>query len=406
MDIPKRSAIFKKSGHKIGIVIIGICFTLFDNYIKPPGIRVFDWLGWAILFLTFFSGWLGVRSLSRLSPVIMLIIMPILLVGMIAGIFLQQSPAVILFSLGLVSYLILSSSYLLKDNLFGIVKLLLLVISLCLILQYILFLSTGELQSFILWGTEKEVRSITGFRPTGLFIEPGSHALAVITLMSIYIAIKGRLDGVVLLSAASIILSRSLGGLGGLFILLLLYGLKTKKNKIIYFISFATLIYLAVLLLPNWELFDLTIIQKIDNIALGTDGSYNDRLDLFTNDSCHVWMANQAILFPIIGSGLSSDAFTSQCGSNNLALLIFSFGYLGALLLIVLIITFLWKQPLCLFAFSYFVFSGQITSNGFFWFWLSMATIVVSDIDYNAHNLKMVILPINNLSVHPLRSSI
>jgi hypothetical protein len=369
------------------------CFLLFDNYLNPPGIRPFDFIGWIVLFfssifivdknkfISFFSNPLALMYVFLVAP------------GVLVGIFVL-SASVIPFVIGFVEFLILSSSILFAANLKNIVKFSLLFISVSLLIQYIIYQITGDAYSFIVWGTEVELRANFRdlfFRVSGIYIEPSSHAIAVIILLGIYTTMIKRRDYCCYISVLSILASMSLSGVLAMLIYLILpIGLKINARSIALKISALLLLTaVAVPLTVNNEAFSLAIFDRIDRVQSGDDGSADDRLGKLVSNSCHNFIEENSILFPLIGSGVSSAAHAVECGSNTLAWSVVSLGLIPTILIILSIILVLFRTPLLLFSWLFLLVFSPLQSYGLFWFFVAASKVIVNS--YSRKSSEMLI---------------
>lgn len=364
---------------KIAIYLIVYLFLLYDNYLSPPGVRVFDVVGWLIMYVSLFMGLLEVKFKynSRVS-LSFFIIVPILCVGMILGV-INGSASVIPFVFGMISFIILSRSETLKRNLYGIVKSLLVLLALGMIIQFIVFQLAGEMQSLLLF--RDEALRIGGgllHRPTGFYIEPGQNTSAMILLLTLYGTMKAKLDWVTYLSALSVIVSMSFAGIGGIILYFFFVGLKGSKNKAIYYLLFILMICLVLFLLSLFDASKLFILDRMDTINAGKDGSFHDRLALLSEYSCHQWMVGHSFLFPIFGGGISSDAYSGNCGANNISWSLFSFGYIGSLVILLNMLIKYWQYPLFIMGLIYIGVANLNASFAFFWFWLAAIVLIIS----------------------------
>src|SRR3990167_6106268 len=118
-------------------------FLLYDNYLNPPGVRVFDVIGWLVMYFALFIGVLDTKfKYAYTVSLSFFVVAVILCVGIVLG-GVTGSASIIPFGFGLISFLILSKSEALKLHLYGIVKSLLVILALGMIIQFIIFQLTG-----------------------------------------------------------------------------------------------------------------------------------------------------------------------------------------------------------------------------------------------------------------------
>lgn len=376
---------------RLTLYAAAVSFLLFDNYIAPPGIRPFDFLGWAILLVAMAVGWLDIRLKSTLSDPRFLLCAVIVLPGLVLGIGLQNSWSALLLSLGLMGFLILNGSRLFEANLLGILKFALLILAFGMFFQFLLLILTGEVTPMLFLVTEEATRSNFGglfYRPTGFYIEPSEHSLAVFTLMCAYATLTKRKDWIVALAAVSIALSLSLAGI---LAVLAFYAIPViGRLSVRYFTHLAIaagVFFIIFIIAQEFDAFQLGVLNRIDTVIAGGDGSARDRLMLLFDAKCHAFLSDKALLFPILGSGASSDAFTDYCGANNIAWMLFSLGYVGTFVFILLVFYNVRSMPLIVFVCVYILFASQLSSFGFFWMYAAILTVLLR----KHHNQKKLV---------------
>lgn len=365
---------------RLTLYAAAVSFLLFGNYIAPPGIRPFDFLGWAILFVAMAMGWLDIRLKSIFTDPRFLLSAVIVLPGLVLGIGLQNSWSVLLLSLGLVGFLILNGSRLFETNLLGILKFSLLILSFGMFFQFLLLILTGEVKPMLFLVTEEATRSDFGglfYRPTGFYIEPSEHSLAVFTLMCAYATLTKRKDWIVALAAVSIALSLSLTGI---LAVLAFYAIPVIARLSVRYITHLAIavgvFFMVFIIVQQFDAFQLGVLSRMDTVLAGDDGSAHDRLMLLFEAKCHAFLIDKALLFPLVGAGVSSDAFTNYCGANNISWMLFSLGYVGCFVFIFFVFYSVRKMPLIVFACVYILFASQLSSYGFFWMYVAILTTI------------------------------
>ncbi len=368
----------KKVQSKI-ILLSSLMFVLlFDNYIRPPGVRVFDFLGVLILLAFMGVGVIKIHSIWRPSPLHLFLIVFTVLYLMPVGFSSYNSLAFIPFLLGAGLFLLLVNNkefYLCHER---IIRCAILLASIALILQFALYLTTGELLSFLMLVTEEQTRSnFAGLviRPTGFYIEPGSHALAVVILLLTYWTKNNyRFDFLSILASISILLSMSLAGLIGLMAATSIIILKKSPSKGIIYGVFLVLVFVVIAVsAPKAviEAVDLVFFERFEKLRQGTDGSANDRITKLDHN-CIGFIYENNPLGLFIGSGLTSKEFTPHCGANNIAWAIFNYGLFIPLLLLLPLIWRFRRKPLILLSIAYLAFSSQLSSYMFIWWYFAI----------------------------------
>lgn len=355
------------------LILLLLLFSLFDNYV---GFRPFDAIG--VLFLIGYTIF-NLKNLKIDSSVLIItsiftiiFIIPSILVGIIR----YESPAGILVFIGVMVFLVISSISIDESKIKYLLSTVILFLSSAIILQFLLHMLTSSMPNFLLFdGGELRLNFADKlFRYSGLYIEPGSHALVIILLNSLYISINKKRDYTTHFSIASIFASMSLAGMLASFILYLLPINKLNIISIEFFkkiFYFTIIIALIIFLLYQNDNMRIVLFDRLENVLLGTDGSSEDRLMKFFRPQCQYFLFDNALGY-IFVSGISSDFFVETCGSNNLSFSIFCFGYLGAFVMWSIIVYYLRNNTLVLFAFLYILFSGQLMGYMFFWFYLGL----------------------------------
>ena len=370
--------VIKNNQSKVLLFSSLLFILFFDNYITPPGVRVFDLFGLLILAISLSVGFIRLHYLWRVKPLHTLVVFISIIYLIPAGVFIYNSFAFIPLLSGVALFFLLINSkefYLRFDC---IIKYGIALASGALILQFVIYLITGDLPSFLLLATEDYTRSnFAGLimRPTGFYIEPGSHALVVVTLLMIYWTKNNyRFDLLSTIASISIVLSMSFAGLMALMVALLIIVTKKSLSNILR-ISAAMLVLASLVVVLDPKLVvdtaDFVFVQRFDTILEGSDGSANDRIaKLDQNCITFVYENNPLGLF--VGSGITSEYFTPYCGANNIAWAIFNYGLFVPLMFIGPLLWRFRKSPLILWAILYIAFSGQLSSYMFIWLYFAL----------------------------------
>lgn len=361
-----------------------VLFSLFDNYLT---FRILDVIG-----LSFFLVYCIMNSKNLIINKNTLFIVSIFsiclfLPATFLGILSYQSYAGTLFLIGLFVLLLSSSIKISNMELIYMLKVVILLLSFGLFLQVLLHILTGNVQNLLLVD-QGELRANFAdklFRYTGFYIEPGSHALAIVLLNALYITVNKRRDFIAHISIASVFVTMSLAGM---LASVMLYLIPIQKTKLMSLNTFKKLFYAIIILLLLFSLLyqiesvKITLFDRIFTALYAHDGSANDRIIKFFTPDCQCFLLDHAFLY-ILFSGITSDYFAEMCSSNNIAFFIFSFGYLGGISIWITLLYYVRKKFLILFALIYIMFSGTLSSYMFIWFYLGL---VVNYINLNGYN--------------------
>jgi len=361
------------------IFIACICFiTFFDNYVNPPGVRVFDFLGFIVIIAVVATGVIKLRRINKPSLLFYIVLFLTVVYTIPAGILLHNSWSFVPFLMGLSVFLILLNSIEFYSQFMNIIKYSLILTSIAIFTQFFIYIISGGMPSFAILATEMETRSSFAgliMRPTGFYIEPGSHALASMALLMIYLTINNyRFDLLSVSAMAGVLLSMSFAGALVLFIALVIVAAKKSILRGILLVvctisAIAGLIALAPE--PLMEAINILYIDRFDVIRDGLDGSANDRLGKINLD-CFEYLYTKYPHGLLFGSGMTSDGFTTYCGSNNLSWAIFNFGIIISSVFVALLFWGLRKAPLILLALVYVGASGQLSSYMFIWLYFAL----------------------------------
>ncbi len=358
------------------LLLLAIFLTLlFDNYLNPPGLRPFDLISWAIIFGLALFGYIETSSsFSKLTILLILIIFP----GIFLGLLVQESLGAIYLIFGFLTIFCLKTSSIFKENLLTFIEIAISILSIGMFLQFITLLYSGEVPKLLPLATEDSTRSnFAGlfYRPTGFYIEPGTHSFTVLLLLGIYAELKSaKFTTVFFIGALSILLSLSLAGILALTILCMLplSGEKVRYKSLV--LKAFTLFFLIVVLF-QFEQFQTAISSRLVDVFSGEDGSANDRFMGLFSWGCHNFLLDSSFIRLIVGSGIRSDLFTDYCGANNIAWLLYSFGYLPTFFIVFMLIKIFNKSLLLTFILIYILFSSPISSYAFIYLYIVMVMI-------------------------------
>lgn len=287
------------------------------------------------------------------------------LIGMITGNADLLRPVMGVWLGVLIFFSIVTNGALKIEKVFWIIDVCLVVISCAIIAQFFIFHIFGYLLNFqaVIGGEPRIFSSV--FRPSGLFLEPGSHSITAFMLIALRLYYKNIFDAVYLISIIGMIISFSVLGVL-LAILLILYFSQSVRLLIVLFaiMAFGSVLNVA----------EIEVIQHlIDRVlSLSEDNStitrYSSIFDGRTMD-----------VQSILGVGLTNNYHTF--GTSGLAFLLSGFGILGTLFFILLICSIFntvsnsriflipWKF---MFSFSIVLLAAPIWTTMFMWVWLAL----------------------------------
>jgi hypothetical protein len=293
------------------------------------------------------------------------------------GIFSLGSWSVVPFLMGLLIYIFLVNSIEFYLEFEDIVKYSLILASVAIFTQFGYYLVSGQMINLAIFASEVETRSNFGgliMRPTGFFIEPGSHALATVNLLMIYLTLKNyKFDFLALCATISVFLSMSLAGFLVLLLAFTVLSVRTLgRGGVRFGVGLALTILGLIVLAPGWlvDAIGLVFFERLDTILVGSDGSANDRLGKLNFD-CLQYIYAQNPYGLIFGNGLSSDAFTAQCGANNLSWAIYNYGAVISLLFVFRVFWRFRNAPLIFLSLVYIAMSSQLSSYAFSWLYFA-----------------------------------
>ncbi|MEC8210933.1 MAG: hypothetical protein VX054_04670, partial [Pseudomonadota bacterium] len=327
--------------NKSKLFLLVLFFVLFDNYVHPPGVRPFDLVAFLILIMMWLAGDPDLRKLTLLNRgnQFNVALITLLAFASLLGIWIHMSPSTVIIALGIFTFGILVNSKLIVTQSGDALKFLLVIMPIPLIIQLIEAFNGIAPTSFLLFEQDSGLRSIYAgkfHRATGLFIEPGNFALAAISLASLYAVAVGRRGLLFVFTLISSVLSMSLAAAivaTAVLISPLTWAEIKTRRYVIGTIGLLCLSAAVVLLVMNVPQYYDAIYERLIDVLSGTDKSAQHRFRLATED-CSTFIQNEAAFFPFLGAGVHTDIFVKVCGSNNLAWIIYSLGFLPSILVI------------------------------------------------------------------------
>lgn len=348
-----------------------VCFfLLWDFYLGPAGsgVRVFDLAGFFVLLCACSWKVAGRHELARLRSVSLSV--GLVFLGVTAGLVIAvlreelslTRPGLGLY-MGAVTLVLLAIARFNPVDLCRAFRTAIWAAIMVQMLQVIVFYTTEQLISPpTIFGSEARI-NYNEFRPAGLFLEPASHCLAVVSALSI-VATFSRPSAALLFSAIiSVILSKSLSGILLLSALVLLMpGLRANCSR------------LVLPMVVGLSVFSMYLFESVQHIIfrmtqLQQDGSFLHRFGIIAGGSATIYNDLETILF---GHGFSATGIAAY-GLNGIGFLL---GGVGAILTAFWIcyLFFMSRLPkrTTLFLIIMLSLSTQIQTLMFFWLIVSV----------------------------------
>lgn len=313
------------------VALFGI-FTLWDFYLGPmgEGTRLLDLLavGFILSYLLFAALLKGDRAAKsiRLSTNRLALILAFISLFVVSGVigslreplnFIRPTSGV---WLGVFVFVVYYCINVTGYSVSQVIGALVVIHALALLIQFIVFYSSGELINYQqMLGAEPRVFSAI-FRPSGLFLEPGSYAVTAIMLLLLRWNFKPELDLIAWVGLTSVFLTLSLFGVLAMCSVLVWFNWKKKW----FWPATGAVAFLAILCVSAFrEMPQVSLL--IDRLLnFGDDASVSARYgvtpDTASVDTLRLWF----------GQGLGNDYH--YLGSSGLAFLVASVGIVGALL--------------------------------------------------------------------------
>lgn len=387
---------YQKPAHMhYGLLLICVLFLVYDNYYVPLSVRLFDVLGGLLLVIMAASGRLRLRNRESCRVAgfsLSVLVTGVIVLAVAQGAFIQKSFSVIPFLIGLMVYFLLRRSAVFEENADRILLTLIWLASITLILQYVVFKLTGYMFSMLVFDDGTGLRSAFGSvadRPTGLYVEPSSHASAMIMLIWPYVMRTKRISVPVVLGCISLLLSQSFLAIVYLFTFVIAFGLYGplglggKGSSRLKFLVNATLVMSAmfiVLTIPG-NTFEVTVVQRFEILKLAADGqviegSFTDRVGPLSDGGFVTgFMQGRNLFQALFGKGVSSEHFQDEGGINTISWLLTSFGIIGSIILIAYLVSLLGFNAFGLTFIALMMLPYPLASYNFQWMLLAILAV-------------------------------
>jgi len=357
------------------LILAGLLFitVFFDNYVSPPGYRPFDFIGMALIMagVALSPTRLNAKMVPSLFNASVLALTVIYTIPI--GILVYNSTSFIPFLLGILLYFTVIKSRVFHVLFIPYVKYTLIIISAGIIVQFAVYLATGDLISFTYFASEEVPRGYNPswvVRPSGFYIEPGSHALVAFVFLMLYLTINGnKFDFTTIVSLLGILISLSFAGI--LATILALVAMAFLQRRLLHLsisLSMVIVVMIIIYLAPTIENFDisLAIIERFHQVSSGADGSAIDRVGKL-DSTCINYMLNENPILPFVGGGLTSLDFKEYCGQNNIVWALFCYGFIIPIIYLYRIVRKFIIYPLVVLSIFYILLSGTLSSYFFVW---------------------------------------
>lgn len=358
------------------ILLVFVLFFLWDYYLQEYGIRPFDLLGWLIMGagLCVIAMMPGISRVfqPRNSQLVCVFSFPFL-TGAFRGAVQGNIKTSLAILAGLVVFAVYYAVRLDRHRLYTLTNWLLIVQASALLVQEAYFKVSGEVVNYHMLTGLQQPRvyheDLNWLRPSGLFLEPNSYAIATFMLLLIKFRLSRTRDWISYLALASLAISESLWGLVCVALLLL-----TPLAH--YFIRIVTVIILAFVILyaDDIAIEKATLVGMsevtLDRIRnLENDSSTQDRYLTFLNlgdalATAELWL----------GAGVSAYGFQSYGGANAYSYIIYGYGVCGAAAMLVAFFGLAERghRALCLFGILFGMTTFPLWSYFYWWSWLGL----------------------------------
>jgi len=371
-------------GSAVSIVLAGSlgAFTLWDYYFGPfgGGVRVFDLLSVGLITLSLFTillykGPLVTRSI-RLPSVLWVMLFAQIALFIVSGVigsireqanFLRPTVGI---WMGMSVFLVYYCANVSRPWVDRVVKWLIIVHALALVIQFLTYYSTGVLINYQgITGAEPRVYSSI-FRPSGLFLEPGSYSTTVIMLLLLRWMDRPILDWVSWVALGSVVLTVSLFGLVAVLSIIVFF----FWRQVWFWLGGCFMVLVAILWQPEFhglppvaKVQVAMVIERVQN--LGSDVSVTSRykglLDILrgTREIPNRWF----------GRGLGND-YVEHSGASGVGFLLAAVGMVGAVLWLAMGMGLSppGRRIRVLFSLLLVLLAAQIWTMMFWWAWLGL----------------------------------
>ncbi len=333
--------------------------SFWDVYVagvRPLDLGVFCLLGATSLLVTF--RW-GEAIRSRLDLVILFVVLNAYFAVLGFAVSQDNLKPVTGYLMGLASFLVFYFSRPSQKKMIWLLNGLIVVNAGYITAQYAYFLATGQVINLFapIGLTPRALSNI--FRPTGFYLEPASHSLAIVMLMVLRMKYRPRFDRYVYLGVASLFVSLSLWGAVVGLLSVLFYN---RRRLTIGLVVALGLSFAVASLVATTQ--EYPLIRRI--FTLGADSSAQARYGLWT-DPDKIW--DFGALF---GSGVSYDYL--DFGSSGYAFLLKAGGAFGCLAFLGLVwfIASRRERVHALFFILLCMTGGPLWTYVFWWGWLAL----------------------------------
>lgn len=350
------------SRHFLSAIIVG-AFIFSDFYFFGVG-RVMDYLLlFGIFLLMIFRFSVLKAKVSHDSLILISIIFPWLILGIVQGSYLLVGAMVcgILIVYSFFRTIVFFNKNLVEQSLVLAIKINLVFLAIQILFKFVFDIYID----FHAWVGSIESRGwnedLHFFRPSGLFQEPNAYCVCMFCLVSARALSFSRADILQVAGIFSMVLTQSLWGFGGAFVLSsLIFGwYRTLKILFLGVLLVFLIGYLGGISLEALANNSTTIFRLLN---IDQDPS---RLARFGDSS--VVVSNDNVIF---GNGVSSDKFQSTA-VNSFAFIFYSFGLVGLSFLMAWGIFVAKINMRQLIAIGFLFTASPLFAYMFFWIWLA-----------------------------------
>lgn len=259
--------------------------------------------------------------------------------------------------------------------------------------QFIMFNLFGKYIDLILPITGNSSRNIGGqfnldsaIRASGLYSEPASYSLFILSFMSVYIYYKRRITFIDLFVLLTVLLSMSASGLVYLFVFIIIFYFYYSKYTVI---KKATYLFTGIFVFSAITFSKVIDFDYVYNKVVNYEesGSYQYRVG--NTDKVLQNLSEYQLAF---GIGYGNQDINENKGSTYSSLYI-SHGYiLGTIFLVaIFLLLFSYKTNIGIIAFVFVLFFGTHSYSQIqFWSWIISILLVSKNLKYEEKNIQFI----------------
>lgn len=383
--------------YKFDILIFFLGSLLSFYFSNLGGIRLFDFISLALLIFFVFKNKITLKNDKKFINFIVILTLFIsfsFIISIINGAINIYLPKVLGTYISII-YMILFYMYF-ESNIKGLmvgVKYTLYLHAIMFYYQFISFSLFGKYIDLIEPITGNSSRNIggqfnldTAIRASGLYSEPASYSLFILTFMSIYVYYKRKITIIDMFVLLTILLSMSASGLIYLFVFIIIFFFYYSKYTVIKKITY---LFIGFFIFSAISLTKVIDFDYVYNKAVNYEesGSYQYRVG-----NTGKVLQNLSEFQLAFGIGYGNQDINENKGSTYSSLYI-SHGYiLGTIFLVsIFLLLFSYKTDIGIIAFVYVLFFGTHSYSQIqFWIWIISIILVAKNLKHERKNLQII----------------